>query len=321
MGGGFAIAALAIAARHPYPSQQFTCEAYLETSLRSYRYLLENNTRYTNDGRWNLVDRYAALIAATEIYLTTHKAEWYQRAEDMLNQCLRHAVPVGETMLRWNVDESIPYFHAAEAGLPVIALMGFYEADPSTQSAKKSLLAAEKAMRYEAYITDDTANPFGYPRYTWKDADDQLQTRFFFPHESTVSPWWQGENARLGSLSVAAQYVADATRDQALEKRLRLYAQQCIDWIVGLNPFNVCMVHGFGHQNARYFAQGRYRLQCPGGIVNGVTSHMADEEGIMFLSDIDQGVDDNWRWGEQWIPHSSWYLYALAMKYHNVLSA
>ena len=33
MGGGFAIAALAIAARHPYPSQQFTCEAYLETSL------------------------------------------------------------------------------------------------------------------------------------------------------------------------------------------------------------------------------------------------------------------------------------------------
>ena len=176
-------------------------------------------------------------------------------------------------------------------------------------------------MRYEAYITDDTANPFGYPRYTWKDADDQLQTRFFFPHESTVSPWWQGENARLGSLSVAAQYVADATRDQALEKRLRLYAQQCIDWIVGLNPFNVCMVHGFGHQNARYFAQGRYRLQCPGGIVNGVTSHMADEEGIMFLSDIDQGVDDNWRWGEQWIPHSSWYLYALAMKYHNVLSA
>ena len=25
-GGGFAIAALAIAARHPYPSQQFTCE-------------------------------------------------------------------------------------------------------------------------------------------------------------------------------------------------------------------------------------------------------------------------------------------------------
>lgn len=317
MGAGFAIATLAIAARYPYPSQQFTSEAYLETAIASYLYLLENNERYTNDGRWNLLDRYAALTAATEIYLTTGEAEWYQRAEDMLRQLLRHAVPVGETMLRWNVDNDFPYFHAAEAGLPVVSLMTFYEANPHTEAAKTALQAAEKAMRYEAHITDDTPNPFGYPRYTWQSPTGELQTRFFFPHESTVSPWWQGENARLASLSAAALYVADATNDAALEQRLRFYGQQCIDWIVGLNPFSICMVHGFGHQNARYFALGRYRLQCPAGIVNGITSHMDDEEGIMFLYDTDQGLDDNWRWGEQWIPHSAWYLYALAMKYHH----
>ena len=171
--------------------------------------------------------------------------------------------------------------------------------------------------RYEACITDDTVNPFGYPRYTWKNPSGQLQTRFFFPHDTTVSPWWQGENARLGSLSTAALYVADHTKDKKLESRLRLYAQQAIDWIVGLNPFDICMIYGFGHKNAKYFADGIYRLQCPAGIVNGITSSTEDEEGIEFNYDLSQGVKDNWRWGEQWIPHSSWYLYALAMKYHN----
>lgn len=316
MGGGFAIAALAIAARHPYPSQQFTSEEYLATALRSYDYLLKNNHRYANDGRWNLVDRYSALVAATELYLTTKEPARYQLAQQMLEQLICHAVPVGEDMVRWNVDEDMPYFHAAEAGLPVVALMTFYEAAPATEAAKMALQLAEKAMRYEAFITDDTANPFGYPRYTWKTPSGELKTRFFFPHETTVSPWWQGENGRLASLSGAALYVANHTQDKGLETRLRSYAQQAIDWVMGLNPFDVCMIHGFGHKNAKYFAQGIYRLQCPAGIVNGVTSHSNDEEGIEFYDTLGQGADDNWRWGEQWIPHSSWYLYALAMKYH-----
>ena len=317
MGGGFAIAALAVAARHPYPSQQFSCGEYLNTAIRSYDYLLKNNERYANDGRWNLVDRYAALVAATEIYLTTNEPARYKTAEDMMEQLIGHTVPAGEDMVRWNVDEDMPYYHAAEAGLPVVALMTFYEADPTSKAAKKALEIAEMAMRYETHITDDTTNPFGYPRYTWKNPEGKLQNRFFFPHESTVSPWWQGENARLGSLSVAALYVADHTSDKALEKRLRLYAQQCIDWIMGVNPFDICMIHGFGYKNARYFAGGTYRLQCPAGIANGITSHPEDEEGIEFLYDMGQGQDDNWRWGEQWITHSSWYLYALAMKYHD----
>jgi len=318
MGGGLAIAALAIAARHPYPGQRFSCGEYLDTAVRSYDYLLKNNERYANDGRWNLVDRYAALIAATEIYLTTREAARYQRAEEMMEQLLGHAAPAGEGMVRWNVDEDMPYYHAAEAGLPVVSLMTFFEADPASEAAKKALQAAEMAMRYEMHVTDDTANPFGYPRYTWKNPEGKLQNRFFFPHETTASPWWQGENARLGSLSVAALYVADHTDDKELEKRLRLYAQRCIDWIMGSNPYNICMIHGFGYRNARYFALGAYRLHCPAGIVNGITSHPEDEDGIEFVHDPGQGPDDNWRWGEQWIPHSAWYLYALAMKYHNV---
>lgn len=320
MGGGFAVAALAIAARHPYPSQQFSSAEYLAQAIRSYDYLLENNERYSNDGQWNLVDRYAALVAATELYLTTRDPRRYALAAQMCEQLLRHAVPVGKDRVRWNVSGDMPYFHAAEAGLPVVALMTFYEADPTTKAAKKALLCAEKAMRHEAYITDDTVNPFGYPRYTWKAPDGRLQTRFFFPHETTVSPWWQGENARLGSLSVAALYVADHTEDKALQKRLRRYAEQAVDWIVGLNPFDVCMVYGFGHKNARYFADGIYRLQCPAGISNGITSGTEDEDGIEFNYSLSQGVKDNWRWGEQWIPHASWYLYALAMKYHNRIS-
>ena len=318
MGGGFAIAGLAIAARHPYPSQDFSTDEYLQTALHSYDYLLKNNERYSNDGRWNLVDRYSALVAATEIYLTTNDPERYKMAENMMEELITiHAVSMGNDMIRWNVDEDMPYYHAAEAGLPVVALMTFYEANSDTEAAKKALEIAQKAMRYEVHITDEIINPFGYPRYTWKNPEGGLQNRFFFPHETTVSPWWQGENARLGSLSVAALLVACYTDDSNLEKRLRVYAQQSIDWIMGANPFDVCMIHGFGYKNPRYFHDGTYRLQCPAGIANGITSHSNDEEGIEFIYDLGQGYDDNWRWGEQWIPHGSWYLYALAMKYHS----
>ena len=48
------------------------------------------------------------------------------------------------------------------------------------------------------------------------------------------------------------------------------------------------------------------------GIENGITSGLEDEEGIEFITAPTNTVSDNWRWAEQWIPHASWYMYALA---------
>ena len=64
------------------------------------------------------------------------------------------------------------------------------------------------------------------------------------------------------------------------------------------------------------FYEGRYDfLNCPGGICNGITGGLHDEEGIGFVTRPTEEVSDNWRWAEQWIPHASWYLYAMALKF------
>jgi len=52
---------------------------------------------------------------------------------------------------------------------------------------------------------------------------------------------------------------------------------------------------------------------APGGISNGITSGFRDEEDIDYnLTYKQTGADNDWRWQEQWLPHASWYLLAVA---------
>ena len=76
------------------------------------------------------------------------------------------------------------------------------------------------------------------------------------------------------------------------------------------------MLEGEGRNNNDYFFEYDRRdfIQCPGGIVNGITGGLKDEHGIEFIFKPTDEVIDNWRWAEQWIPHASWYMYALCMK-------
>ena len=89
------------------------------------------------------------------------------------------------------------------------------------------------------------------------------------------------------------------------------YAENIVNWIMGLNPFDACMMEGYGRNNIQYSFQGRFDfLAAPGGIVNGITSDEKDEEGICFCMHPgqDNEIRDNWRWAEQWIPHTAWFL-------------
>jgi hypothetical protein len=90
---------------------------------------------------------------------------------------------------------------------------------------------------------------------------------------------------------------------------LERYARDQLNWILGLNPFDVCMLHGFGRNNPEY--EPDYP-NVFGGICNGVTAGFGDEEDIDFLPDpyAAQG-EHRWRWSEQWIPHAAWYLLAV----------
>ena len=144
-------------------------------------------------------------------------------------------------------------------------------------------------------------------------------TRFFYPHDTETAPWWQGENARLGSLATAARLAIPQFRDDpAFAARLRGYAQAQLDWILGLNPFDASMLEGTGRNNPpyRYFGAFEY-TNAPGGIVNGVTAGFKDEQDIDFnVPHTVTGGDNDWRWGEQWLPHVTWYMLAVAAGGH-----
>ena len=315
-GAGYAIAALAYAARTTYPSEH-SKEEYLNTAIASYHFLMENNETYTNDGKWNLLDEYCALDATIEIYKTTKEIDYLRKARAMAKRITDRYVPVDDTMgyLRVN-DTDRPFFHAADAGMPMVNLLNYCAIERQKEDKEAVLAICEKLMRHELYITGKVNNPFGYARQYVQHGDGSRCDQFFYPHDVETAPWWQGENARLGSLATAARSLSYYTKDEALKAALCKYADDQINWILGLNPFDCCMLEGEGRNNIDYFFEGERRdfIHCPGGIVNGITGGLHDEHGIALYYDACEDVNDNWRWAEQWIPHATWYMYALCMK-------
>ena len=197
----------------------------------------------------------------------------------------------------------------------MVALLNYVAIETDNALAAKALAGARQLMEGTLARTAAVANPYGYARLLYRDNDTgEIGTKFFFPHNSNAKPWWQGDNARIASLACAALQLAPAVEDE-LADRLRCFAADQINWILGLNPFDACMMEGYGRNNIQYFYNGRYDfLNCPGGICNGITSGLEDEEGIEFVLEPNERIKDNWRWAEQWIPHGTWFLYALASR-------
>jgi hypothetical protein len=197
-----------------------------------------------------------------------------------------------------------------EAGLPVIALLRYAEVEPSPGRAAAALRAARRSLEFELAVTGEVANPFGYARQYVKPVDGPKRTAFFFPHRNESGYWWQGENARLASLAAAARLASRSLPpDPALSARLEVYAADQLDWILGRNPYDACLLHGFGRNNPEYEERWPNAF---GGICNGVTAGFADEQDIDFLpSPYAERGEHRWRWSEQWIPHAAWYILAV----------
>ncbi|HEX8957216.1 MAG TPA: hypothetical protein VF798_13110, partial [Burkholderiaceae bacterium] len=107
----------------------------------------------------------------------------------------------------------------------------------------------------------------------------------------------------------AALLAARVFDGDALRRDLRHYAQGALDWIFGLNPFDACMMQGHGHNNPRY-EKGFWN--APGGVCNGITSGLENEEDIDFRMPHESVPIHSWRWSEQWLPHGAWLFHALA---------
>lgn len=340
-GGGMAIAGLArvskLGAKGDYTSEQ-----YLEAAQKAYAHLSEKqsiggNCAYCDDGKENIIDDYTALLAATELFLATGKGVYMN---DMEERAGHLADRISEDGYFWSDDaKTRPFWHASDAGLPLIALVRFLEAEMQIEREpcppefdcsvskgeivyKTALAAVRKHLSWLISITNKVENPFGYARQTYKTGGN-IKDGFFIPHDNESKYWWQGEDARIASLSAAVAYAYKAKIVTDSATAADKYATDQLDWILGKNPYGTCMMYGIGKKNpAKYDGTSDYDATLKGGIANGITGKSTDgsgiawdDDGVAYVGFNPEEPWNNWRWVEQWLPHTTWYLNALVARY------
>lgn len=311
-GGGMAIASLARVSKLNI-NGDYSQERYLQAAESGFLHLQKHNREYLNNGEENIIDDYCALFAASELYNASSKDVYLEAAEHRAENLINRLSKDENYANWWKADSTgkIPYFHASDAGMPILSLLRFLELVPATGMKKEILKTVEASLTFELSVTSEVNNPFGYARQYVKGLESKYRTSFFIPHDNWSGYWWQGENARIASLSAAASSGAHYFKgDTAFTKKLHEYSQNQLNWILGLNPYDICMVQGFGRNNPEYEKEWK---NFPGGIVNGITSGFTDERDIDFLPSGAAGLGAHrWRWSEQWLPHAIWYLVAVS---------
>jgi hypothetical protein len=309
-GGGMAIAALARISQWKKDGI-FTSAQYLDGARRAFAHLLINNTRYDDDGKENIIDDYCALMAATELWIATDGSLYRDEARKRAHSLGSRMSASGYFIAN---DANRPFWHASDAGLPVIALSRYLEKETDKDLRQHSLAVIRKALDYNLSVTGNTGNPFGYARQSFLQKG-LVKDGFFIPHENETGWWWQGENARLGSLAAAAlvggRLVYPMLGAWGVRGQLAEYAERQLSWILGCNPYSACFLYGFGKNNVPYMQSNFGHGSERGGISNGITGKEgnADGSGIDYKTSAE---GNEWRWTEQWIPHAAWFLQAVA---------
>jgi hypothetical protein len=310
-GGGIAIAALARAGSEGIAGE-YSRKIYLQTAEKGFAHLKAHNLEYLFDGKENIIDDYCALLAAAELYDVTKKIAYLEYARKRADNLIKRMSADDRYKGWWRADDAgnRPFFHAVEAGFPLVALCRFLDIEKQDAGRQRVIRALQSSVDFELGITAEVNNPFGYARQYVKAVNEPAKrAAFFMPHKNETGYWWQGENARLASLasamSMAMPYLSEAQKPLA-----RRYAQDQLDWILGLNPFDICMLDGAGRNNPPYHESGE-NLNYRGGVCNGITG-ADDETDIVFMPPAYDDLSNRWRWAEQWLPHSSWLMLALA---------
>lgn len=180
------------------------------------------------------------------------------------------------------------------------AALALFALDYPKDPLRPSVIDALK--KYLAFCLSRVDNPFGLSRQGTEEND----TTFFHPTvEVGVNFWLLGR-------AWAALLIYRLTNDA----RALTYAVDQMDWVLGKNPYNLCMFESKGSFNPpRYHHRynqipGRERGAVPGAIPNGFVRDMgiADRPGF----DMSRGGNrsPSFRTNEPWLVHNMFYLLA-----------
>lgn len=323
-GAGMAIAALARISTWKR-NGAFTSEEYLRAAESAYQHLLAHNRRYDDDGVPNIIDNYCGLMAATELWKATGRDFYKLQARIWAADLCARYIPDGylrsdgEIMagriIKGRGITGRPFWHASDAGLPVVSLMRYLDLETGKAQRAKVIQVITALLKSQLHLDEAVPNPFDYPRQYF-EFKGRLKSGFFIPHANESGWWWQGENARLASVSTALllgknlfHHIGDHSDSAGgYELEATASAMHQLSWITGCNPYGICFLYGYGYKNVPYMHSNYGHGSERGGISNGITGLNADGTGIAF-KEKDNG--NEWRWTEQWLPHAAWYLQAL----------
>ncbi|MFQ3577139.1 MAG: glycoside hydrolase family 9 protein [Cytophagales bacterium] len=204
-GTGIAIAALARA--HSTNISGTLSSQYLNSAITLYNHLKQpgtgyatKNLEYCNNHEENLLDYYCGLLAATELYKATQTPVFLADAQIYVDLIL--SLQHEEGWLYSNNAKTRPFFHAADEGLPILALEEF--SSISNYKLPEISLFMNKWFEWYKNISTEITNPFDYVRqYGRPFAAGTMGTArkaFFVPQANETGYWWQGENARISSM-------------------------------------------------------------------------------------------------------------------------
>jgi hypothetical protein len=318
-GTGIAIAALARAYRMNLNGDS-TKTQYLNGAIRLYNHIISpgngyatKNLEYCNDHTENIIDFYCGLLATIELYKATNNATYLTAASAYADKIISMLDPQG--WFRSDVAGTRPFYHAADEGLPLISLMEYMDIDASKNTAITQVI--NKNITWYMSISKEVNNPFNYMREYYKPyangALGTAQKAFFLPHNNETGYWWQGENARLASMSTALLMAGRKLNNQFVmgTDSLSTYGLAQLDWILGKNPYDVCMMTGAGTTTYQSYPVSAAIPNVIGGICNGITGKDLEETNIDWMPFATTDWN-NWRWIEQWLPHDAWYLLAVS---------
>jgi hypothetical protein len=294
------------------PADGFTTKECLDAAVKGYDHLRRHNREYLDNGRENIIDYYCALTAAVELYSRTEEEYYLKESRIWFRELASLFDP---DLGAWRVEHNTPrpYFHASDTGLLHISLLSFADIEKDQKKRREVVELIRKVMEAELALAENVYNPFSISRQMVRPAGGDIRDAFFIAHDNETGYWWQGENARLCSVAASSRMAARLLRSEGFSEmadELEPYAAAHMDWVLGCNPFDMCMLQGQGRNNPRY--EDRYP-NAPGGICNGITSGITDEADIAFLPpEVEGRGDHRWRWSEQWIPHAGWFALAAA---------
>lgn len=311
-GGGLAVAALASVAALGLRGE-YSSDDYGLAARRGFAHLREHGRKYLDDGDENIIDDTCALLAACELAALGEEEAKVEAVFRLDGLDGRQRESVGTFWMAADRAGDRSWFHASDAGLPGVVLARLLETGVFEGERIRTSALLGRLVKAQIALGRQKNNPFQYPPHWVRSREAAEGHRWFYPHANPSGYWWQGENARLASLAAMVYGALGAGCDDLMDTRevAQDWAGSWLHWILGRNPFDVCMMQGRGRRNPVY-PEGENVI---GGVCNGITAGMEDERDIAFAPR--PWCDDpmhSWRWGEQWLPHGAWLLYALALR-------